>query len=69
MLRYFPGFSGFYVRGQVYTDNIKQRKGQKMTSDYYLVTYIIDGREVVSAVHWRDLSKFRAENEIVSIVM
>ncbi len=35
--------------------------------NYYLVTYIIEGREVISAIHWRDLSKFRAENEIVSI--
>jgi hypothetical protein len=39
-----------------------------MNSNYYLVTYIIDGREVISAIHWRDLAKFRAENEIVSIV-
>ena len=37
--------------------------------NYYLVTYIVEGREVISAIHWRDLSKFRAENEIVSIVM
>jgi len=70
MLRQFPGFPGLYVRGQVYTDNIKQRKGQKMAEkdNYYLVTYIENGREVISAVHWRDLAKFRAENEIVSIV-
>lgn len=39
-----------------------------MKSNYYLVTYIIDGREVVSAIHWRDLAKFRSENEIISIV-
>ena len=36
--------------------------------NYYLVTYIVNGREVISAIHWRDLSKFRSENEIVSIV-
>jgi hypothetical protein len=37
------------------------------TNDYYLVHYIIEGREVYSAVHWRDIAKFRAENEIISI--
>lgn len=36
-------------------------------NDYYLVHYIENGREVYSAVHWRDLSKFRAEFEIISI--
>jgi len=35
--------------------------------DYYLVHYIENGREVYSAVHWRDLSAFRAEHEIISI--
>ena len=69
MLRQFSRFQGFYVRGQVYTDNIKQRKGQKMADSFYLVTYIVEGREVISAIHWRDIAKFRAENEIVSIVM
>ena len=36
-------------------------------NDYYLVHSIENGREVYSAVHWRDLSKFRAEFEIISI--
>ena len=36
--------------------------------NYYLVTYIENGREFVSAVHWRDIAKFRSEFEIVSIV-
>ena len=35
--------------------------------NYYLVQYIENGREVYSAVHWRDLAKFRAEFEIISI--
>lgn len=35
--------------------------------NYYLVHYIIDGREVYSAVHWRDLAKFRAEFQVISI--
>jgi hypothetical protein len=35
--------------------------------NYYLVRYIENGREVCSAVHWRDLSKFRAEFEVISI--
>ena len=37
-------------------------------SAYYLVTYIENGRECVSAVHWRDIAKFRSEHEIISIV-
>jgi len=37
------------------------------TNDYYLVHYIIEGREVYSAVHWRDIAKFRAEFEVISI--
>lgn len=36
--------------------------------NYYLVTYIENGRECVSAVHWRDMAKFRAEFEVISIV-
>lgn len=40
-----------------------------MADSFYLVTYIVNGREVISAIHWRDIAKFRAENEIVSIVM
>ena len=36
-------------------------------SDYYLVEYIENGKTVFSAVHWRDLSKFRAEFQVVSI--
>lgn len=39
-----------------------------MADSFYLVTYIVEGREVISAIHWRDIAKFRAENEIVSIV-
>ena len=35
--------------------------------NYYLVHYIENGREVYSAVHWRDLAKFRAEFEVISI--
>jgi len=47
-----------------------KEKDNKMAEkdNYYLVTYIENGRECVSAVHWRDLAKFRAENEIISIV-
>lgn len=39
-----------------------------MADAFYLVTYIVDGREVISAIHWRDIAQFRAENEIISIV-
>jgi hypothetical protein len=78
MLRYFPGFLTFRVGGQVYNDSISKRKGQKMgkyerqarrieASNYYIVTYIENGRECVSAVHWRDMAKFRAEFEVISI--
>jgi hypothetical protein len=44
-------------------------KDRKMATknDYYLVHYIENGREVYSAVHWRDLAKFRSEFEIISI--
>lgn len=59
----------FRVGGQQYNKSIN-RKGQKMAEkdNYYLVTYIENGRECVSAVHWRDMAKFRAEFEVISIV-
>jgi hypothetical protein len=47
---------------------VSTEKDSKMAkNDYYLVHYIENGREVYSAVHWRDLAKFRSEFEIISI--
>ena len=65
----FPRFLGFHVRGRLYTDYINKEKDNNMAEkdNYYLVQYIENGREVYSAVHWRDLAKFRAEFEIISI--
>jgi len=31
-------------------------------NEYTLMTYTFNGSEVVSAIHWRDFSKFLAEH-------
>jgi hypothetical protein len=48
--------------------SVSEKDNQMAEKDnYYLVHYIENGREVYSAVHWRDLAKFRSEFEIISI--
>ena len=57
MLRYFPGFLGFYVRGQVYTDDINKEKDKNMNDRYTTVLVTTATKSFYQAIHRLDWFK------------